>query len=116
MLRTILLAAATVLAFGTPVAYAGSDGGYGHKGHGHGTYRGHRGYKHNYAPRPYAGRYRYKPGRRGARRFHSYDGSWFDYRGSPYCRFEPRKVPIKVWDRRGNSYRKWVWKDVRVCV
>ncbi|MEM8643612.1 MAG: hypothetical protein AAGF09_01825 [Pseudomonadota bacterium] len=115
MLRTILLAAATVLAFGAPAAYAGSDGGYGHKGHGHGAYRGHGGYKHNYGPRPYAKGYWHKPGRHGARRYHSYGGSWFDYRGRPYCRLEPRKVPIKVWDRRGNPYRKWVWKDVRVC-
>jgi hypothetical protein len=82
MLRKTLLAAAAVLAFGATGAYAGADGGYRHEGHNRGHHGGKRGYRH---------------GR-----------SWFDYRGRPYCHFAPRKVPIKVWDRRGNSYRKWV--------
>ncbi|BAQ16497.1 hypothetical protein [Methyloceanibacter caenitepidi] len=113
MLRTTLLAAATLVAFGATAAYAGSDGGYGHKGH---DRDGHGGYEQNHVPGPYAGRYRHYREHYGAKRDYRYGRSWFDYRGRPYCRLAPRKVPIKVWDRRGNSYRKWVWKDVRVCV
>jgi len=118
MLRTTLLAAAAMVAFGATTAYAGSDGGHGHKGYDRGGHRGHGGYEHNYAPAPYAGRYRHDRGRYKGKRGYPYGHgrSWFDYRGRPYCHYAPRKVPIKVWDRRGNSYRKWVWKDVRVCV
>ena len=113
MLRTTLLAAATLVAFGATAAYAGSDGEHGHKGH---DRHGHGGYEHNYVPGPQAGRYRHHRGHHGAKRDHRYGRGWFDYRGRSYCHLAPRKVPIKVWDRRGNSYRKWVWKDVRVCV
>jgi hypothetical protein len=113
MLRTTLLAAATLVAFGTTAAYAGSDGGHGHKGHGRGN---HGGYEHNYVPGPQAGRYHRHRGHYGGKRGYRHGRSWFDYRGRPHCHVAPRKVPIKVWDRRGNSYRKWVWKDVRVCV
>ena len=114
MLKTTLLAAATLLALGATAAHAGG-GGHGHKNYGHGDYR-HGGYQHHYAPRPYAGRHRHHQGRERAWRGYPYGRSWFDYRGRPYCHYAPRKVPIKVWDRRGNPYRKWVWRDVRVCV
>lgn len=113
MLRATLLAAAALVAFGATTAYAGSDGGRGHDGHGRGKPGG---YEHNYVPGPQARHDRHYRGHHGAKRDHRYGRSWFDYRGRSYCHVAPRKVPIKVWDRRGNSYRKWVWKDVRVCV
>lgn len=103
MLKTTLLTAAALVAFGATAAHAGSGGGHG-------------GYEHGYAPAPVAGHYGHHRGGYGPRRGYPYSWGWFDYRGRPYCRLAPRKVPIKVWDRRGNSYRKWVWKDVRVCV
>lgn len=109
MLKTTLLAAAALVALGATAAHAGG-GGHGHKNYGHG------GYQHHYAPRPFAGRYRHHRGRERTWRGYPYGRNWFDYRGRPYCHYAPRKVPIKVWDRRGNPYRKWVWKDVRVCV
>ena len=113
MLRTTLLAAAAVLAFGATGAYAGADGGYRHEGHNRGD---HAGYEHAYVPGPQAGHYRHYRGHHGGKHGYRHGRSWFDYRRRPYCHFAPRKVPIKVWDRRGNSYHEWVWKDVRVCV
>lgn len=113
MLKSTLLVAAMIVAVGSTTAHAGSAGGYGGKGHDRGRYGG---YEHNYRPSPYAGRYRRNRGHYGGRQKYQYGPGWIDYRGRPYCHFAPRKVPIRVWDRRGNPYRKWVWKDVRVCV
>ena len=60
MLKTTLLAAAALVAFGATAAYAGHDDG---------RYRGgkHGGYEYNYKPRPHAGHRRHHPGRYGAR-------------------------------------------------
>lgn len=126
MLRTILLAAAVGLTFGAGPAHAGGDRDRGHKGYDGGhrayehsrAYKHNRGYKHNwryghhYDPRPY----RHHQKRNKAKRWHQHGPSWFDYRGRGSCHFAPRRVPVKVWDRHGNPYRKWVWRDVRVCV
>lgn len=108
MLKTTILAAAVVMAFGVTSAYASHDGDHGHGGteykYGGAAHEAHyRGYRHD-------GHDRY-----GWRHWDRYGPSWFDYRGRPHCRTVPRKVSIKVWDRRGNPYHKWVWKDVRVC-
>ncbi|ODS00731.1 hypothetical protein AUC68_14230 [Methyloceanibacter methanicus] len=113
MLKTTLLAAAALVAFGATAAYAGHDRG--HDGDGHRAGK-HGGYEHSYTPGPRAGRRHHHSDRYGAQRWHRYGPSWFDDRGRRHCHYAPRKVSIKVWDRRGNPYRKWVWKDVRVCV
>lgn len=106
MLKTTILAAAAVMAFGLTPAQAGHDGG-----HDRGRDRG--GYEHSYGAGPQKAHYR---GHHHSRRDWDRRGrSWFDYRGYRSCRTVPRKVSIKVWDRRGNPYHKWVWKDVRVC-
>lgn len=123
MLKSTLLVAAMIVAVGSTDVYAGSAGGYARKGHDHAR---HIGYKYNYGYGPYAGRYRHYRGSHyrgshyrgshGAWQKHRYGSGRFDYRGRPYCQLRPRKVPIRVWDRRGNPYKKWVWKDVKVCV
>ncbi|GFO82969.1 hypothetical protein [Methyloceanibacter sp.] len=111
MLKTTILAAAAVMAFGVTSAYASHDGGHdrGTRGGHHqkysgasheAHYRGHRHGRHN---------------RHDWRHWDRYGSSWFDHRGRRHCRTVPRKVSIKAWDRRGNPYHKWVWKDVRVC-
>ena len=106
MLKTTLIAAAAVslMAFGATDAFAGKGGG-GHHGGGHhgkhgGGYHGHHGGKHH-------GHYR----RYGWSRYPSW---WFAF-SYPRCHYEPRKVRIKVWDRRGYPYYKRVWRDVKVC-
>ena len=108
MLKTTLLAAAALVAFGATAAYAGHDGAGDRVGK-------HGGYEYNYKPRPHAGHHRHHRGRYGARHWHLYGPNRFDYRGRAYCHYAPRKASIKAWDRRGNPYRKWVWKDVKVC-
>ena len=113
MLKTTLLAAAAVVAFGSTTAYAagaaGTDGPGHRVGHGGAYEVGYRGGP--YTP-PYGAP---RHGHSWKNKYHRYGPAWFDYRGRPYCHYEPRKVRIKVWDRRGNPYRKWVWKDVKVC-
>ena len=107
MLKTTLIAAAAVslMALGATDAFAGKGGGHGgggygqhgggHHGGGHGGYHGgkhhHRGY----------GWYRYP-------------SWWFAYT-YPRCHYQPRKVRIRAYDRRGRAYYRWVWRDVRVC-
>ena len=113
MLKSTLVVAAMIVAVGSTAAHAGSAGNDGRKGHEHGRYGG---YEHNHRPGPYAGHYRHHRGHHGARQRYRYGPGWFDYRSRPYCHFAPRQVPIRVWNRRGNPYLKWVWKDVRVCV
>lgn len=130
MLKTTLLAAATFAALGVGSAHAGAAqipyGVSQETAHGHAHGGGSGGvYKSAY----YGGRYAkpYGAPRHGAhRRGRGWHGKHyrhgyrkpparFGYRGGPYCHFEPQKVRIKVWDRRGNPYRKWIWKDVKVC-
>lgn len=103
MLNKTLMAVAALsfVAFGATAADAkgshGHGGGYGTHGGKHhgGRHHGHRPYwKHQY--------YRYPP-------------LWLNYAWSPRCRYVPRKARIKVWDRHGRPYHKWVWRDVKVC-
>ena len=49
MLKSTLLVAPMIVAFGSTTAHAGSAGGYGGKGHDRGRYGG---YEHNYRPSP----------------------------------------------------------------
>ena len=110
MLKTTLLAAAALLAVGATAAYAGYDAGKDRGYRDHGSYNDN--YEHGHRGKGYRGD---DWDHNWRSRHHGYGPSWFNYRGRPYCRYEPRRVPIKVWDRRGHSYRKWVWKEVKVC-
>lgn len=107
MLKTTMLAAAAVTALGVTSAYAGH-----HAGHDGGYDRGRLEQKYSGASHEA----HYRGHRHGWRHWDRYGPSWFDYRGRGRCYTEPRRVSIKVWDRRGNPYHKWVWQDVRVCV
>ncbi|MEZ5827213.1 MAG: hypothetical protein R3D30_00710 [Hyphomicrobiales bacterium] len=49
-------------------------------------------------------------------KFNSFNSFWWGYPWySSRCRYEPRKVRVKVRDRRGRVYYAWVWRDVKVC-
>ena len=97
MLKQILIAAVAVslMAFGVTDAFAGRGDGR----HGGGHYRG------GHHSEPHHGGHQRG---HGWHRYPSY--SWY-----PRCHYEPRKVRIKVWDRRRRLSHKWVWRDVRVC-
>jgi len=90
MLKTTILAAAALsfVALGAPTAYAGHGGGGG--GHHGGGHHGH----HN-----------------GWNNGHI----WLGYSWYPSCHYETKKIRVKLWDRHGNPYFKWVWRDVKVC-
>jgi hypothetical protein len=97
----IAAAAASLMAFGATDAFAGKGGGHGGGYGGGGKYGGEY-----HGGRHYRGHYGYG--------WHRYP-SWGFTNRYPRCRYEPRKVRIKVWDRRGRLYHKWVWRDVKVC-
>lgn len=101
MLKKPLIAAATIslVAFGATAAYAGKGGG---GGGGHGGGGGGGGH--------YGG-----GGHHGHHKFNRYPPLWLNYSWYPRCHYETQKVRIKVRDRRGRPYRKWVWRDVKVC-
>jgi hypothetical protein len=105
MLRQTLIAAATVslMAFGATDAFAGKGSGrhgggdhYGGRHYGGGNYRGSRYGAHH------------------GHRWYRYPHWWLTH-SYPRCHYEPRKVRIKVWDRHGRPYHKWVWRDGKVC-
>ena len=108
MLKPTLVAAAAVslLAVGATDAFAGKGGsrhGWEHHGSGHGG---------KYGGRRHGGHY--KHGGHYEHGWYRYPNWWFNY-SYPRCHYEPRKARIKVWDRHGRPYHKWVWKDVKVC-
>jgi hypothetical protein len=98
----IAAAAASLMVFGATDAFAGKGGG----GHGGGYGGGGKYGGEYYGGRHYGGHYGY-----GWYRY----PSWGFTNPYPRCRYQPRKVRIKVWDRRGRLYYKWVWRDVKVC-
>ncbi len=115
MLKNTLIAAAavSVMAFGATGAYAGpGDGGGGGGGqHGGGGGGGHGGGGHGGGGHGGGGHH----GGGSHHKFNRYPPLWLNYSWYPRCHYETRKVRIKVQDHRGRSYRKWVWRDVKVC-
>ena len=105
MLKTTLLAAAALSFVALGATTADAKGGHGHGGYskhgGHGDHHGRHGGGHGY------------------HKFHKYNkfnNFWLSYsRYRARCHYEPERVRIKVWDRRGNAYFKWVKRDVKVC-
>jgi hypothetical protein len=99
MLKTTFIAAAAMsfLALGTVTADAKS--GYGHGGHGSHGHNGHGGYSHH-----------------GKHNYSRFNHFWLNYSwGRPYCRYERRKVAVRVLSRSGYPYTAWVWRNVKVC-
>lgn len=107
MLKTTLLAAAALVAFGA----TGADADTRH-GHDRGEYQ--RSYEHGHNDRRARGHHGHE--RHGWRYRHRYGPGLLKHRVRPHCRYVSRKVPVRLWNRRGASYRNWAWRDVRVCV
>ena len=116
MLKKTLIAAAAVslMAFGATDAFAGKGGGGGGGGHGGG--RGHHGGGGGGGGGGHGGGHHggHHGGPGWNHKFSRYP-FWLNYSWYPSCHYETRKVRIKVRDRWGRPYHKWVWKDVKVC-
>ena len=49
-------------------------------------------------------------------KYNKYNDFWFNFSWySPACHYETKPDRVKVWDRHGNPYFKWVKRDVKVC-
>ena len=122
MIKTTLLAAAALsfVALGAPTADAKSGHGHGGGGGGHGAHNGGQGKHGGYGKhrgRGGSGKHGGQ-GRHGHHKYkhHKSNYFWLNYSWFPSrCHYEPQRVRVRVWDRRGHAYFKWVRRDVKVC-
>ena len=114
MLKQTLLATALSAFAALGATAAEAKGDHGHYGaHGGDRYeRNDHGKRHGRGYTAHGG-YDYGPG--SYWKPHRSPPWWLNYAWQPRCQYVPRKARIKVWDRRGRPYHKWVWRDVRVC-
>lgn len=114
----IAAVAASLIAFGATTADArdggGGGGGGGHGGGGGGgDHGGGGGGNHGGGGGNHGGGGGHH---HNSHKFNSFNSLWWGYPWySSRCRYEPRKVRVKVRDRRGHAYYAWVWRDVKVC-